>query len=77
MKESLFKEKYEKKIENMKKQLTSNACLWEQLAEAEKREKILKQELLYAQQSIASSDKVIAKLKEDVKRIEHERYKLK
>jgi hypothetical protein len=37
--------KHDFKIDNLKQQLTSNSCLWEKLAEAEKREKILKQEL--------------------------------
>jgi len=41
----LEKQKHEFKVDNLKMQLTSNSTLWEQLAEAEKREKILKQEL--------------------------------
>ena len=41
-KEVLLVDKYEKEIFTLKKQQTSNACLWEQLAEAEKREKVLK-----------------------------------
>jgi hypothetical protein len=41
-KEMVTKDKYEREIFILKKQLTSNACLWEQLAEAEKREKVLK-----------------------------------
>jgi hypothetical protein len=45
--EMITKDKYEREIFILKKQLTSNACLWEQLAEAEKREKVLKQELVY------------------------------
>jgi len=35
-------EKYERDLYSIKKAMTSNACLWEQLAEAEKREKVLK-----------------------------------
>lgn len=35
-------DKYEREVFTMKKAMTSNACLWEQLAEAEKREKVLK-----------------------------------
>ena len=46
-KEMITKDKYEREIFILKKQLTSNACLWEQLAEAEKREKVLKQELVF------------------------------
>lgn len=44
-KQVLMKQKYDFKIDNLKQQLTSNSALWEQLAEAEKREKILRQEL--------------------------------
>ena len=41
-------------MDNMKQQLSSNAVLWEQLAEAEKREKILKQELMKVQNENAA-----------------------
>ena len=41
-KEVLIAEKHQFKIDNLKQQLTSNTTLWEQLAEGEKREKILK-----------------------------------
>ena len=41
-KEVLTHEKHQFKIDNLKQQLTSNTTLWEQLAESEKREKILK-----------------------------------
>lgn len=44
-KEVLMKQKYEHKIDNLNQQLNSNTLLWEQLAESEKREKLLKQEL--------------------------------
>lgn len=46
-KEIITKDKFEREIFILKKQMTSNACLWEQLAEAEKREKVLKQELVF------------------------------
>lgn len=75
-KEMLTKDKYEREIFILKKQLTSNACLWEQLAEGEKREKVLKQELLYTQQSLAASEKVIDKLKEDLRKSESDRIRL-
>ena len=45
MKTTVMKQEHDYKIDNLKQQLSSNAVLWEQLAEAEKREKILKQEL--------------------------------
>ena len=47
MKEVLQQEKHERELHNQRQQLTSNACLWEQLAEAEKREQIMRQELYY------------------------------
>jgi hypothetical protein len=75
-KEVLTKDKYERQIFVLKKQLTSNAALWEQLAEAEKREKVLKQELVYTQQSLAASEKVIDKLKEDLRKSESDRIRL-
>ena len=42
MKEMLMKQKYQNKINLMKKQLTNNSYLWDQQAESEKREKILR-----------------------------------
>ena len=54
LKEAVQKQKHDYKIDNLKQQLSSNAVLWEQLAEAEKREKILKQELERAQYEIAT-----------------------
>jgi hypothetical protein len=54
MQEVLMKERHQLQIDNLKQQLTSNTTLWEQLAESEKREKILKQEIERAQQEIAT-----------------------
>ena len=71
-----MQERYERDIFSLKKQLTSNACLWEQLAESEKREKVLKQELVFTQQSLAASEKVIEKLKEDLRKSEGDRIRL-
>jgi len=42
MKNVLATEKHEKELGNQRAQLTSNAALWDQLAEAEKREQITK-----------------------------------
>jgi len=39
--------KYQDKINLLEKQLTNNSHLWDQLAESQKRERVLKQELLY------------------------------
>ncbi len=50
--------------------------LWEQLAESEKREKILKQELEVSQHEIAMQEKIIDRLKEDIKQESREKQKL-
>jgi len=42
MKQVLTSERHEKELANQRAQLTSNAALWDQLAEAEKREQITK-----------------------------------
>ena len=46
--------KWQTKLETLQKQLTQNADLWEHLAESQKRERVLKQELLRSQNAIAS-----------------------
>ena len=69
-------ERHELKVENLKQQLTSNTTLWEQLAESEKREKILKQEVERAQQEIATQEKIIERLKDDIKKEGREKQKL-
>ena len=46
------------------------------MAESEKREKILKQELLFTEQSLSASEKAIEKLQEEMKKIEAERTRL-
>lgn len=75
-KELLTAQRHEYKIDNLKQQLTSNTTLWEQLAEGEKREKILKQEIERAQQEIATQEKIIERLKDDIKREGREKQKL-
>jgi len=76
IKELLMMTKYQNEINNLKKQLNSNGSLWEQLAESEKRERVMKQELLYTQQSLSSSEKTIVSLKEEIKSIDAERVRL-
>jgi chromosome segregation ATPase len=75
-KEVLTNERNQFKIDNLKQQLTSNTTLWEQLAESEKREKILKQEIERAQQEIATQEKIIERLKDDIKKEGREKQKL-
>jgi hypothetical protein len=62
MKAVLGAERHEKELANQRAQLTSNAALWDQLAEAEKREQITKQELNLTKLSLASYEKLIEKL---------------
>ncbi len=50
--------------------------LWDQLAESEKRERVLRQELLYTQQSLSASEKIILGLKDEIKNIDAERVRL-
>jgi len=61
-KQMFMKQEFQDQINMLKKQLNNNSYLWDQMAEAEKREKILKQELLFTQQSLSSAEKVIEKL---------------
>ena len=56
--------------------MTSNSVLWEQLAESEKREKILKQELTKVQNEVAAQDKVLERLRDEMKLEQIEKHKL-
>ena len=71
-----IREKMQEKIDILKKQLTENKSLWQQLAEAEKRENILKQELVFTQQCLTKSEKANEMLKEELKKVEAERLRL-
>ena len=71
-----IREKMEAKINTLKRQLTENKSLWQQLAEAETRENILKQELLYTQKCLTNSEKANDMLKEELKKVEAERLRL-
>lgn len=71
-----IREKMQEKINILKKQLTENKSLWQQLAEAEKRESILKQELIFTQQCLTNSEKANEMLKDELKKLEAERLRL-
>ena len=71
-----MKTKYQDQINKMKRDMNSNATIWEQLQEAEKRERVLKQELLFTQQSLSASEKTILNLKEEIRHIDAERIRL-
>ena len=76
LREAVNQQKHDYKIDNLKQQLSSNAVLWEQLAEAEKREKILKQELMTVQNEVAIQDKILERLKDEMKLEQIEKHKL-
>jgi uncharacterized protein HemY len=71
-----IREKMQEKINTMKRQLSENQSLWQQLAEVEKRESILKQELVFTQQWLTKSEKANEMLKDELKKVEAERLRL-
>ena len=58
------------------KQQSNNTYLWDQMAECQKRERVLQQELRFTQQSLAAAEKTIAKLLNESKEGEAERARL-
>lgn len=76
MREVVANERHERKIDHLKQQLTENSCLWDQLAESENREKILRREIEKTHQEISSQDKVIERLKDELKNDQKEKQKL-
>lgn len=72
MREVVAHEKHLLEIDHLKKQLTENQELWDKLSEGENREKILKAEIERTHQQIANQDKVIDKLKDELKRSQRE-----
>ena len=76
LKEVKMKERHEREIFNLKQQLTSNQCLWEQLSESQTRESILSNELHFTQQSLATWEKTIEKLKNELANLQNQRLRL-
>lgn len=76
MKNVLAQERHEKELANQRAQLTSNAALWDQLAEAEKREQITKQELNLTKLSLASYEKLIEKLQGQLENLNSQKQRL-
>lgn len=64
MKQVLTAQKQQDQIESLHQKLSNNSMLWEQMAEAEKREHVLKQELIMTQQNLSNCEKVIEKQKD-------------
>ncbi len=75
-KEVLIKQKYEFELESLRTQLNSNKQLWNQLAQAEKREKTLKADLESTNQKIVLQEKQIEQVNNDMKKEKIEKAKL-
>ena len=67
---------FEKYINELKEQLTSNQYLLEQLSESRSREALLKQELNYTQVALNSTESLISKLQTQIREMQHQQYSL-
>lgn len=76
VKEITMRQKYEDQIFNLNQKLSSNSMLWEQLAEAEKRENILRQELVLTQQGLSNCEKVVEKQRDHINKLDTEKVRL-
>lgn len=75
-KEMCMMTKYQNKINVLESQQNSNTLLWDQLAESEKRERVLRQELLFTQQSLSAGQKQIEILQGDIKLLNGDKNRL-
>jgi len=71
-----MKQKFENRIKDLRSQLSSNQYLWEQLNESQRREALLKQELSYTQQALASAEKLADKLQSQIEDMNNQRLRL-
>ena len=76
VKEITTKQRYENQIYDLNQKLSSNSVLWEQLAEAEKRENVLREELVLTQQSLSNCEKVVEKQREHITKLDTEKVRL-
>jgi hypothetical protein len=76
VKEVTMRQKYEDQLFNLNQKLSSNSMLWEQLAEAEKRERILRQELVLTQQGLSTCEKVVEKQRDHINKLDTEKVRL-
>eukprot|EP01022_Parablepharisma_sp_SALTPOND_P019326 TRINITY_DN3280_c0_g1_i1.p1 TRINITY_DN3280_c0_g1~~TRINITY_DN3280_c0_g1_i1.p1 ORF type:complete len:2565 (+),score=223.09 TRINITY_DN3280_c0_g1_i1:134-7828(+) len=67
MRLALQKEKYKDRLTLIKKQMTTNSDLYNQLSLSERRELILKQELVNTQQNMASFEKALKQMQSTLK----------
>ena len=58
---------FEKELDNLRKNLSSNQDLWDKLAIAERNEAVLKEELSKTQKSLASAEEFIKKLRGQIR----------
>ncbi|OMJ74126.1 hypothetical protein SteCoe_27013 [Stentor coeruleus] len=70
------KHKFQVNIKDLQKQLEMNQQFWEQLNESQRREALLKQELSYTQQSLASAEKLADKLQTSIEDMNNQRLRL-
>jgi chromosome segregation ATPase len=75
-KEMLIHQKYQDKIKLMKKQMSNNSYMNDKMNQLETTNQVFKQNLMFTQQSLASAEKVIEKLNEEIKKIEADRQRL-
>lgn len=68
--------KYQDEINVLRKQITNNSQLWDQLAESQKREYVLKSELVITQQALAETEKAVEQMKNEYKLIDAEKRRL-
>jgi hypothetical protein len=67
---------YDKHLQDLKSQLSSNQYLWEQLNESQRRENLLKQELSYTQQALSAAEKLAEKLQTQIEDMNNQRLRL-
>ena len=71
-----MKEKHERELYNQRQKLTSNQCLWEQLAECESREALMRQELYFTSQNLATYEKIVSKLQHQLEVMQSDKMRL-
>lgn len=69
-------QKYDKHLQDLKSQLSSNQYLLEQLSESQRRENLLKQELSYTQQALSAAEKLAEKLQTQIEDMNTQRLRL-
>lgn len=69
-------QKYDKHLQDLKNQLSSNQYLVEQLGESQRRENLLKQELSYTQQALSAAEKLAEKLQTQIEDMNTQRLRL-